>query len=251
MAVVDDALQRRLRLVQVGLFPLQPAQPRIGMGHHARQRLVDLVGDRGRQDLHGRQARFPYPAFRRDGPGELGVQRRRFRQQDEQDEAPRHQPVDAAGPPADAEAAGADISQQERFDQPDAQDHHQPEVQHRTPPRPQQRQRHQAQDRGACRNVAPHLRDLRAVGHQARQQGVAGNADPGQPADPGGDRRDASRNNPAHGAAQIPLGRTRDSSAPHTAGRKTAAPRAGPPRSGRYPVSRRRAGRQVRTRRER
>ena len=57
LAVLDHVLDRAARLAEVGDLARQPAQAGLAVGDDGGQRLVDLMGDRGRELAQGGDAR--------------------------------------------------------------------------------------------------------------------------------------------------------------------------------------------------
>jgi hypothetical protein len=61
---VANLFERRLYLLDIRRRAPEPARGRIGARDDARQRLIHLVRDRGRQYIHGHQSRLAFPALR-------------------------------------------------------------------------------------------------------------------------------------------------------------------------------------------
>src|ERR1700738_4926183 len=104
MAISDDLLECRLRLIEIGRRAIKPAQARIGIRYHPGQWLLDLVGNRGRDCVPGHKPRLALAALGEDRAEQSRVKRRYLVQQDKQDETAGHEPEDPAGIPAAAEA---------------------------------------------------------------------------------------------------------------------------------------------------
>ena len=54
--IADDPIKRLPNLLRIGWLHIEPAQSGLCVGDHRGDRLIDLMGDRGRQLPHGRDA---------------------------------------------------------------------------------------------------------------------------------------------------------------------------------------------------
>ena len=137
MPISGDFLECRLGFIEIRRRAIKPTQARIGVGDHPGQRLLDFVGDGGRNRIPGYQPRLALAALGEDRAEQLRVKNRNLVQQDKQEETARQEPEDSAGIPAEAEAGRNGKCDQSDLYHVGAHHHHQPQIEHRTPPDPE------------------------------------------------------------------------------------------------------------------
>jgi hypothetical protein len=104
MPISDDLLECRLGFTEIRRRAIKPTQARIGIRDHPGQRLLDFVGDGGRNRVPCHQPCLALAALGEDRVEQLRVEHRYLVQQHKQEETSGHEPEHSAGRPTDAVA---------------------------------------------------------------------------------------------------------------------------------------------------
>ena len=96
MAIGGDKLEGFLGSVEIGRRAIKKTKARIGTRDHCGQRLLDLVGNRGRDRVAGHQPRLALAPLGKDRAEQPRVKRFYLIQQDNQDEAAGQESEDRA-----------------------------------------------------------------------------------------------------------------------------------------------------------